>query len=113
MTRHFLRGFAVLFCVAVLAIGFALVARIVALWPMYASSETRSQVKWILEDAKIRYGLAVSYAVPTRVRCRMEQCWLMLREPFNFAIDPSVRHVVYIQWPRDDVSSYVYEADTE
>jgi hypothetical protein len=111
--RNFTRGFVALSCLAFFVIGFALVSRIVALWPMYTSLETRSQMQWILEDAKTRHGLSLSYAVPTRARCQMEYCWMMLREPFNLPIDPAVRHVVYIQWPRDDANAYRYDEGME
>lgn len=113
MTRIHVRSLAALSCVAFAAIFVVLARRIVELRPMYASSEIRSQTRFVIEDARERYGLAVSYAVPSSLRCDEARCRLTLREPFNLAIDPSIRHAVVITWPRDDASSYVYEVDTE
>lgn len=113
MTRFPVRSLAVLSGVAFAAIFVVLAWRVVALWPMYAFSEIRSQTRFVIEDARERYGLAMSYAVPASLRCDEARCRLTLREPFNLAIDPSIRHAVVITWPRDDASSYVYEADTE
>ncbi len=111
MTRIHVRSLSALSCVAFAAI-FALLAwRVASLWPMYLSSEIRSQTRFVLEDARTRYGLAVSYLVPSSLRCDATRCRLILREPFNLAIDPAVRHAATISWPRDDWPAYVYATE--
>ncbi len=111
--RHPVRSLAALSCVVFAALLSVLTWRIRDLWPMYASSDIRAQTRFVLEDAKNRYGLAVSYAVPSSLRCDEERCRLMLREPFNLAIDPSIRHASTFDWPRDDANAYRYDEGAE
>lgn len=90
-------------------IGFVLVGRVVAFVPLYASATIRSQTQRVLADARERYGLALSYAVPSSLRCDDVRCRLTLQEPFNLAISSTKRRVIVIDWSRDDALSYAYD----
>lgn len=112
MNRNVFWALAASSLVVVLAAGFVLIGRIVALRPLYASPTVRGQALSLLQDARDRYGLSLSYAVPTTLFCENDRCRMTLREPFNLAIS-SVERDTVIVWSLEDATAYVYDVATD
>ena len=83
-----------------------LTRHLVAIWPLYTSSEVRREAQSIMLSLRTEQGIATSFFLVDSVGCHLGSCQILLKEQVNLITTHAPRQRVMIAWQKGLPAAY-------